>query len=148
MKLPYAENINYWKTSKSSPDTWLEKATKQIELLGGTVYTHAFGKDDNGNSAYMMVFSIKGDKFKVVWPVLPTKSDNEAAAKRQATTLLYHDIKAKSLSATVKGVREAFFQYLTLPDGRTTTQASIDELMDGIPLSIAGYNVLQITNGE
>ena len=144
MKLPYAENINYWKTSQSSPDNWIEKATKQIQSLGGKVYTHAFGQDDEGASAYMMLFSINEDQFKVVWPVLPSRTGKEIAAKRQAATLLYHDIKAKCLSATVKGTREAFFQYLLLPNGRTTSQASIPELLEGIPLSLAGYDILQL----
>jgi len=35
MTLPFAEKLNYWKTSSSSPDIWIERASKQIEKLGG-----------------------------------------------------------------------------------------------------------------
>lgn len=142
--LPDAEDINYWQTSKSGPDTWLERAAELIEQLGGTVYTHAFGKDDQGNSAYMLQFKIGEDAFKLVWPVLHSRTGKDMAAKRQAATLLYHDVKAKCLTARILGSRTAFFSYLVLPDGRTAAAASIPELMENIPLSLAGYSQPQI----
>ena len=91
------------------------------------------GEPTTGRSAYMMAFEIEGDKFKVIWPVLPSKRGNESAARRQATTMLYHDIKTKCLSAVVLGARAAFFSYLLLPDGRTAAEASLPELTEGIP---------------
>ena len=147
MNLPYAENINYWKTGKSSPDVWLERAARQIEGLGGHVLTHAFGQDPSmGTSAYLMQFEIKNDQYKLVWPVLPVENDtpkNREAAKRQAATLLYHDVKAKTLVATVKGTRRAFFEYLVLPDGRTTPDLAVDELLQ-LPRILEGFGVPQI----
>lgn len=87
----------------------------------------------------MLIFEIGGDHFKILWPVLPTKDGkNELAAKRQATTFIFHDVKAKCLAATVLGARSAFFQYLLLPDGRSTTEASIPELMKGLPKLLKG----------
>ncbi len=33
----FADEINYWKTSSTSPDNWIEKAKKQIIALGGVI---------------------------------------------------------------------------------------------------------------
>jgi hypothetical protein len=128
MELPYAEDVNYWKSGTSSPDAWIERAKRQVESLGGKILMEAFGKDASERSAYMLAFEIEGERFKVVWPVLPSKSRNEKAARIQAATMLYHDIKARCLTAVVMGTRSAFFSYLLLPDGRMATQADDDEL--------------------
>lgn len=148
--LPYAEDISYFKTSQSSPDTWIERACAQIEKLGGTVYTHAFGKDNKGNSAYMLQFEIEKQPFKAIWPVLPIRDEsNQSGAKRQAATLLFHDIKAKCLEATVKGAKVAFFEYLLLPDGKTiASEATIEELTQGIPLAITDYQITYEPDSE
>ncbi len=87
----HAESVNYWKTSKSSPDTWMEKTKRQIEKLGGQVLMEGFGRESVTNrAAFVLAFAIGEDRFKVVWPVLPSKSGNEKAAKVQAVTMLYH----------------------------------------------------------
>ena len=141
-KLPFGEEVNYWQTSQSSPDRWMEKTKKQILKLGGLILMEGFGSEPvTGRSAYMMAFEIEEDKFKVVWPVLPSKRENEIAARRQAATMLYHDIKAKCLSAVVLGARTAFFSYLLLPDGRTAVEASLSELAEGIPSLFAAKQI-------
>lgn len=97
----------------ASPDTWTERAIKQIEKLGGKVLTEAFGSEPaTGRSAFMIGFEINNDKFKLAWPVLPTKTagGNERAARIQAATMLYHDVKARCITATVLGSRKAFFK--------------------------------------
>ena len=133
-KLPYGEDVNYWKTSSLAPATWIEKTKKLIQKFGGEVLTEGFGSESiTGKSAFMLTFEIEGDKFKVIWPVLPSKKGSEGAARRQAATMLYHDTKAKCLSAVVLGARAAFFSYLLLPDGRTTSEASFPELAKDIP---------------
>jgi hypothetical protein len=140
-KLPFAEDVNYWQTGKSSPDTFIQYAINQIADAGGKLQINAFGLDSAGNSAYMLQFELGGDTYKVVWPVLPIKHERskaqmakkETAAKRQAATLMFHDIKAKCMTAKVLGARPAFFQYLMLPDGRTTTEATGQELAAGLP---------------
>ena len=130
----YAEDVNYWKTGRSSPDTWMDKTKRQIERLGGQVLMEGFGSEPmTGRAAFMLAFEIGGDKFKVVWPVLSSKGGNEKAARIQAATMLYHDVKAKCISAAVLGVRAAFFSFLLLPDGRTTAEVSTPELMQVIP---------------
>jgi hypothetical protein len=55
----------------------------------------------------------------------------------QAATMLYHDVKAKAVSAKVHGVRAAFFQYLALPDGRTAAQLAAPDLTDRYPRLLA-----------
>jgi len=133
-ELPYGEDINYWKTGSSSPDVWMDKTKKLILGLGGEVLMEGFGSEPAlGRSAFMLAFEIDGDRFKVIWPVLPSKTGNDLAARRQAATLLHHDIKAKCLSAVIIGARVSFFSHLLLPDGRTASQASIPELQTYVP---------------
>lgn len=133
-ELPNAEDVNYWKTSKTSPDTWMGRAKQQIASLGGTVLAEGFGSEPTtGRAAFMLAFEIGGDRFKIVWPCLPSKDGNEGAARIQAATMLYRDVKAKCISATVLGTRAAFFSFLLLPDGRTATEVSAPELMEAWP---------------
>jgi hypothetical protein len=133
-ELPLAERMNYWKTGRASPDSWLDKTIAQIEKLGGTVFGYGFGREhQTAKAAYMIQFSVGEDYFKVVWPVLPTETGNSTAAMRQAATMLYHDTKAKCLKAYIFGARTAFFEYLILPDGRTAMTLSNAELQDSLP---------------
>lgn len=138
LDLPFAEDINYWKTGRSAPDIWIERAVRQIEALGGEVVSEAFGRDGDGRGAFMLAFKLNGDGFKVVWPVLPSKRGEEKAARVQAATLLYHDVKAKAITASVLGSRVAFFAHLALPDGRTASEVATPELTNAIPLLLQG----------
>jgi hypothetical protein len=133
-ELPYAENVNYWQTSQTSPDSWIDKTKKLIEEFGGKILMEAFGNEPtSGHAAFMLLFEIEGDTFKVVWPVLKSQSGKEKAARIQAATLLYHDVKAKCLTAKVLGARTAFFQYWQLRDGRTASNLAAPELLRTIP---------------
>lgn len=133
MNLPYAEDVgHYWQTSQSSPDVWMERAKKIIQDLGGEVLADAYGSS-SGNAAFMLAFKIKGQNYKVVWPVLPSWSGKTTAAKRQAATMLYHDVKAKAMTASVLGVEVAFFSYMLLPDGRAASELQRPELADAFP---------------
>ena len=139
-KLPKAEDIKvYWKTSQTAPGTWIERSKGQIEKLGGKVLLEAIGTEpDTGREALLMMFEIEGDRFKVIWPVLEAKyKNNEKAARIQAATMMFHDIKAKCVSAKVVGARAAFFSYLLLPDGRAVVEASVPELQTDIPALFA-----------
>lgn len=129
----YAEDVNYWKTSKTSPDTWLAKAKREIIRAGGEVLGEAFGSEQGGRSAFMLAFKFSGEEFKVIWPVLPSKSGDNRAARIQAATMLYHDVKARAVSAKVIGPRAAFFSYLMLSDGRTASQVATPELLERMP---------------
>ncbi len=81
----------------------------------------------------MLAFSLNGDRFKIIWPVLPSKCEDEAAARRQAATMLFHDVKAKCVAAQVLGGRMAFFCYLSLPDGRIVGHLAAPEIMNQVP---------------
>ena len=136
--LANAEDVNYWKTSKTSPDTWMDRAKKQIATLGGTVLAEGFGSEPiTGRAAFMLAFEIGGDGFKIVWPVLPSKAGDDRAARIQAATMLYRDVKAKCVSATVLGTRAAFFSFLMLPDGRTAAEVAVPELVQAFPSLLA-----------
>ena len=134
MELPYAEDLgHYWKTGVTSPDTWLEMAKKLIREVNGEITAEGFGSMGT-QAAYMLVFRIGADKFKVVFPVLYSRAGNTIAAKRQAATMLYHDIKAKCMVANVLGMKAAFFSYLMLPDGRVANEVATPELAQNFPL--------------
>jgi len=133
MELPYAEEVgHYWKTSQSSPDTWLSKTSELIRKHSGEVLTEAFGTS-MGRGAFMLTFKVQGETFKIIWPVLKSKGNDEIAARRQAATLMYYDVKAKLMTASVLGFRTAFFQYVLLPDGRTAGEVSNPELTYSFP---------------
>jgi len=134
MELPYAEDLgHYWKTGVTSPDTWIEMAKKLIREVKGEITAEGFGSVGT-QAAYMLAFRIDEDKFKVVFPVLCSKAGNTMAAKRQAATMLYHDIKAKCMVASVLGIKAAFFSYLMLPDGRVANEVATPELAQNFPL--------------
>ncbi len=124
----HAEDANYWRTGKSSPDVWIDRAKKQIADLGGRVVAEGFGSGEDGRAAYMLGFTLQGDSFKIVWPVLPTWRGDEKSARVQAATMLYHYVKAVALYATVVGARSAFFTHFMLPDGRVASQVATREL--------------------
>ncbi len=133
-ELPFAETINYWRTGTSSPDTWVDKAIKQIETLGGTIFHSAFGFDVAvGRAAYLLEFEIDYIAYKVIWPVLPTRGKDSRSARRQAATMLYHDVKARCISATVVGARTAFFAYMQLAGGQTAALATSEQLANAMP---------------
>ena len=133
MNLPYAEDVgHYWQTSQSSPDVWIDRAKKVIKDLGGEILADGYGSA-GGQAAFMLAFKFKSDNYKVVWPVLPTYSGKDASAKRQAATMLYHDVKAKAMTASVLGIQVAFFSYMPLPDGRIAGELAKPELADAFP---------------
>lgn len=131
--LPYAEDVgHYWQTSQSPPDIWIDRAKKIITDLDGEILADGYGSA-TGKAAFMLAFRIKGQSYKIIWPVLPTYSGKDAAAKRQAATMLYHDVKAKAMTATVLGTEVAFFSYMMLPDGRVSSELAKPELAEAFP---------------
>ena len=136
MELPFAEDIgHYWQTGKSSPDVWIARAKQVIEELGGEILSEAFGLSGT-KAAFMLVFTVGGNNFKVIWPVLPTRTGKTISAKIQAATLLFHDIKAKAMTASILGTDAAFFSYMMLPDGRTVSELPQPELGQAFPLQL------------
>jgi len=111
MEKLYAEDLgHYWKTSRISTDDWVDKTLKLIHSHGGQLQGSYSGNDlASGRSALMISFRIAGDSFKIVWPVLPSRTKEDRAARVQAATLLYYDVKARLLSARILGYRTAFF---------------------------------------
>ena len=80
---------------------------------------------------------------EVVWPVLRVKKpEDQAAARIQAATMLYHECKARALAAAVFGVRAAFIGNLVLADNRTVVETSTPELTEHLkqPRLLTGPN--------
>jgi len=126
-KKRYAENMPYWKSGKSQPESWILKAKEEIKAAGGIGIGDGF-LDYAGQAAFMLTFRLGEDVFKVMWPVMESKTGNALAARRQAATMLYHDVKAKCVSARVLGVRKSFFSYLVLGDGRVVSDIGTSDL--------------------
>lgn len=137
MDIPFAEDVNFWKSSSTSPDAWIAKAAKQIRTLGGRVTGEGFGSDGS-RAAYMLQFEIESDIFRMTWPVLPSKTNDVRAARIQAATALYHFVKMTCLAAVTMGPRTAFFAFLMLPDGRTAAQLGTPELAARWPKLLQG----------
>lgn len=56
--LPYADEVNYFKTGKSSVDTWVENTKKEIKSIGGVITSELVGTV-NGQSAIMISFTLE-----------------------------------------------------------------------------------------
>lgn len=131
--MTHAEELPYWKTSTTSADSWIEKAKKEIQRAKGVINTEAFAATD-GKQAFLLTFSFGEDRFSIQWPVLQPKNINDMkAAKIQAATMLYHDVKSRCVSARVMGIRSAFMGYLLLDNGMTASQVSNAEYLMLVP---------------
>lgn len=128
----YAEDVgNYFKTSKrTTAAAWLNQTKALIVKAGGELLGDGYGNDYiSGRCAYMIAFRFGPQKFKITWPVLPSRTGNVNAAKIQAVTMMCHEIKARCVSLKVKGARAAFFAYFLLPDGSSIEEKGSPELM-------------------
>lgn len=123
-KTLYAQDVNYWRTGQRSVDTWMGMATNEIERVGGKITGEAL-IGMNGISMVSLMFELAGEAYRLTWPVLPVKGNPTRAdlnaAKIQAATFLYHDVKAKCMVVKVMGARAAFAQYL-LTEGTTIAE--------------------------
>lgn len=139
----YAEEVNYWKTGHSSTDIWIERAVKEIVDVGGEVRGDGFINDTStGRAAFMLAFRLGNDNFKMIWPVLESKTGNQRAARVQAATALCHEVKAACVKVKFLGARAAFFAYLLMPGGVTPAEISTQEFMDQVPRLLAGDSTL------
>ena len=134
----YAEDVSYWKTSSSSADSWLDKTVKLIKAAGGRVLTEGFIRESGtGRAAFLIEFLLQDNHFKLIWHVLKSRAGDEKAAKVQAATAMYHDVKAKCLRSIWAGARAAFLEWLLLPNGQTAAEAVSPDLLAAIPALIS-----------
>ncbi|MEL6526016.1 MAG: hypothetical protein AAFQ07_09935 [Chloroflexota bacterium] len=130
---PKAYDVNYWKSSKSSPDTWVERTKDEIECIGGVILSELAGTM-NGKTAFMIAFQLDDHYYKIVYEVLPIDDPKDLiAAKRQAATAMYHEVKALCVAAKFRGVKAAFNSYLVLEDGRTVAEHTEPDLIESLP---------------
>lgn len=138
----YADDLPYFKTSQVVSDTWIDMAKEEIRRAKGKVETEAFASSD-GKQAFLLTFAFGEDHYSIQWPVLAVRKSTDAkAAKIQAATMLYHDVKSRCISARVLGVRSAFMGYLLLDNGLTASQVTNAEYMMLVP------KVLMIADGR
>lgn len=139
----YAEDVNYFRTSKSGADTWLERAKAEIKRVGGQVVgSGSFTEDISGRAGFMLAFRLDDDDFTVKWPVLQSKTNQHRAARVQAATALYHEIKNACVKLRFLGARSAFLPYLMLPDGRTAAEVTSSQLLEALPAIVGGNQQL------
>lgn len=132
----YAEDVNYWKTGRSDVDTWIERAKKEIRAVAGVVHgSGSYTDDATGRGVIFIRFSFGNDEFNLKWVVLESKAGDIAAARRQAATALYHDVKAACVKLKFFGARAAFLPYLLLPDGsgKNLMEASGTDMIKLLP---------------
>lgn len=141
-----ATDLPYWKTGRSSPDQWLDKAKVQVEAAGGEVTETALAMQ-YGRTVVLLGFAMDGDNFRLVWPVLEHEPCDNQAAVRQAATMLYHDVKARCVAVRVKGARWAFHAELVLPDGRLSGDLTDGEMLKLLP-PMCRQPLLTHDNGE
>lgn len=133
-ELPAARSMNYFNSGKSAPDVMLENAINLITENGGEFLGDVYGRDaTTGREAFMVHFKAAGQEYKIVWPILPHEPGDRLAAKRQAATMIFHDVKAKMVAAQVLGFRVAFFGQLLLPDGTLAANLTTDRLETILP---------------
>ena len=150
--MPYADELNYWKTGKSAPDKIIDNVLEMIRRAGGQPVAQAYGMEPaTGRSAFMVEFIMAEQLYKVVWPVLPVKHPgtvNIRAARIQAATMLSHDVKARLISARVLGSRKALFAYLVLPGGQVASDLISPSLIAEIPAMLGGSELIALTEPE
>jgi hypothetical protein len=130
----FAEDVNYWQTSRMGSDAWLDKAKKEIQRAGGQVVGSASVTDEvTGRAGFMLAFQIGEDRFKLSWPVLKPRRGSTVAARIQAATALYHEVKSACVKAKFLGTRHAFLAFLVLPDGRVAAEVGGMELVEALP---------------
>ena len=132
------ERLAYWKTSRSSSTSWLEKSKKLLGELGVTGYGRAM-MDVNGVKCFSVIWVYQGENYRIAWPILSPRDSRDAeAAEVQSATFIYHWIKAQVLAAQVLGVRAAFASNAVLPD-KSTVMETIGrvDLGDVLKLTLA-----------
>lgn len=81
----------------------------------------------------MLAFELGGEYFKILWPVLKPKSGDLKAARIQAATALYHEVKNAAVKAHFQGAKNAFIAYWVLPNGKTVSEVTAEELAERLP---------------
>lgn len=134
-KLPYAEDVNYWKTGQTASDKKLDSAAKLIEDVGGEIHMKMVGMM-YGRSAVILGFALDGVPHQIAWPVLETRHGEKdtRAARLQAATFVYHDVKAKVVSYQVLGAAAFADIRLIESQNRTPRQALYDGQPDDLKL--------------
>ena len=122
----YAEKLPYFKTSQKGPDVWIDKAKIEIDRAGGVMLSEGFGESE-GKAAYMLRFEIEGSRYRIIWPLAESlyHSPDKAfrnASRKQAATMLYHDVKAMCVKARAIGAEVAFFSHLELSNGKVANE--------------------------
>ena len=74
---------------------------------------------------------MSGKEFRIEWPILPVKNEKDrTAARRQAATFIYHDVKAACMKLKVWPPEVVFMAGLLDEQGRTYAQRQ----SEGLPL--------------
>ena len=135
-KMIEADRANYWRTGQRDPDTQLDRAACLIIDAGGVIKARGIGMF-GGNEAVLLGYELDGESYRITWPVLIPRNEDSLkdrrAARIQAATFVYHDVKSKCMAAQVLGTRAAMLPYLLTANGRTMAELSNPELEKSLP---------------
>ncbi len=139
--LPYADDVAYWKTGTSSPDTWIDKTIRVVKELGGVEISQFFGHGENAGGVRTAISHRRRIVSSCLASASNARADDFASAQRQAATLLYHDCKAKAIAASVLGPRNAFIGSLITESGKTVSELATPLIANSIkPLLLTSTN--------
>ena len=131
-----ADRANYWKTGERSADTQLDRSSQLIMDAGGVINARGIGMF-GGNESVLLGYELDGESYRIVWPVLVPRNENSMkdrrAARIQAATFVYHDVKSKCMAAQILGTRTAMLPYLLTANGRTVAELTNPELEKSLP---------------
>lgn len=133
MNTIYAEDLPYWKTSKSGVETWLDRTEKLLTEIKAIVHTRIVGKS-MGREGILIGYTINDEEFRISWPVLSTKKEGDSsAALRQAATMIYHDTKARVNRIKIFPPRVVFSDWLLI-EGKTLAESNEEEGLNTLRL--------------
>lgn len=128
----FAEEVGaYYNTSRRTPDTVFAMTKKLIEKRGGWV-TRSANIQDGDNELFLIEFIYDKKVYRLSWPVLPTRK-SALAARRQAATAQYHDVKAALVRADFMGFERAFKTWLAIDAKRTVSDLTHEEISSALP---------------
>lgn len=136
--LPFAQDANYWRTGKTSPDVKMDQVAMMITEAGGEVTGVMQGHQD-GHAGICINFLIDDHPYRIAWPILPIdlkRDSNPAAARIQTATFIFHEVKAIVVKAQVMGLSTACVPYLLLKNGRTVAESSSAQIESNLPATL------------
>lgn len=148
-KLPFGEDIgHYWRTSKKDAGYWLNSVRDMIVSIPGCKVLKKVDYEENDQNFFLVEFTVGLDWFKIIYPVLPVRQlKDREAARVQAVTLMFHEVKSRMMLIKIFGIHYAFLNYLVADNGKTVSQMAVPELAK-LPILLDAPRQPQLNSGD